>query len=59
MSKATAVSAAGAPRFDWVAAASVIAPLAIALVVGALLLVASGRNPFEIYGLMVTEGFGG
>jgi simple sugar transport system permease protein len=47
------------PRFDWVAAASVIAPFAIALVVGALLLVASGRNPFEIYGLMVTEGFGG
>jgi general nucleoside transport system permease protein len=59
MSKAAAVPAAGAPRFDWVAAASVIAPLAIALVVGALLLVASGRNPFEIYGLMVTEGFGG
>jgi general nucleoside transport system permease protein len=59
MSKAAVVYAAGAPRFDWVAAASVIAPFAIALIVGAVLLVASGRNPFEIYGLMVTEGFGG
>ena len=33
--------------------------LLIAMIVGALLLVVSGRNPFEVYGLMATEGFGG
>jgi simple sugar transport system permease protein len=59
MSDAAALSAAGAPRFNWIAAAGVIAPFVIALIVGALLLFASGRNPFEIYALMVTEGFGG
>lgn len=59
MSEAAALSGPAAPRLDWVGAASVVAPFLIAMIVGALLLVVSGRNPFEVYGLMATEGFGG
>jgi ABC-type uncharacterized transport system permease subunit len=58
MSSAVA-SRAQPTRINWIAAVSVAAPFLMALIVGALLLLASGRNPFVVYGLMATEGFGG
>jgi general nucleoside transport system permease protein len=59
MSEAATIPTVAPSRLDWSAAVGVIAPFAIALIVGALLLIASGRNPFEVYALMASEGFGG
>jgi ABC-type uncharacterized transport system permease subunit len=58
------VTAAAVPylrptREAWVAFAGIVAPFAIALIVGAAVLLASGRNPLTVYGLMAAEGFGG
>ncbi|HLJ70976.1 MAG TPA: ABC transporter permease [Roseiarcus sp.] len=46
-------------RLDWAALAAALAPFAVALIVGAILLAATGRNPLAVYGLMLREGFGG
>ncbi len=47
------------PRIDWPAILGSAAPFAFALIVGAILLVATGRDPIEVYGLMLDESFGG
>jgi general nucleoside transport system permease protein len=48
-----------APRVDWAALLGAIAPFAIALLVGAALLLATGRDPLGVYALMLDQGFGG
>lgn len=58
MTSATAALARPAPRIDWAEVAGAVAPFVIALLLGALLLIATGRDPIEIYGMMATEGFG-
>lgn len=46
-------------RFDWPAIIGAIMPFAIALILGAILLAITGRDPLQVYGLMLDEGFGG
>jgi simple sugar transport system permease protein len=54
------VAVAGRPsRFDWSGTIAAVMPFVIALVLGAILLVVTGRDPIEVYGLMLDEGFGG
>jgi simple sugar transport system permease protein len=55
----TAVIAARPTRFDWPGIAGAVMPFVIALVLGAILLAVTGRDPIEVYGLMLDEGFGG
>ncbi|HEY1863484.1 MAG TPA: ABC transporter permease, partial [Roseiarcus sp.] len=54
--------AAPAARFarpDWATVTGAALPFVAALVVGGVLLALTGRNPLDVYGLMVREGFGG
>lgn len=44
---------------DWVGAIAAAMPFVVALVFGAIVLVITGRDPLEVYGLMLDEGFGG
>ncbi len=59
MSAAATAGVVRSPRRDWTALVDALAPFAVALIVGAILLAATGRNPFDVYGLMAREGFGG
>lgn len=60
MSDAAALPAAQRPRaIDWSGIVAGAMPFLVALVVGAILLAATGRDPLEVYGLMLDEGFGG
>ena len=56
-------SAAAAVRkpnvIDWTGLIAATMPFVIALIFGAVLLAATGRDPIEVYGLMLDEGFGG
>ena len=55
-------SAAPSLRFsrpNWTGVAGGVLPFLVALAVGAVLLLVTGRNPLDVYGLMVREGFGG
>jgi simple sugar transport system permease protein len=54
-----ALGGRAALRPDWATLAGAFAPFVVALLVGAILLAATGRNPFEVYALMIREGFGG
>ncbi|HEY1719721.1 MAG TPA: ABC transporter permease [Magnetospirillaceae bacterium] len=54
-----AVIATRPTRFDWAGIVGAIMPFVVALIVGAILLAATGRDPLEVYGLMLDEGFGG
>jgi general nucleoside transport system permease protein len=54
-----ATGAVGLARLNWTAALAAILPFLVALAVGAILLALTGRNPLDVYGLMVREGFGG
>lgn len=59
MTELSAASLQSAPRIDaagWLAAA---APFAVALLVGAVLLLVTGRDPLGVYWLLAAEGFGG
>lgn len=55
----TTVIPARAVRLRWKDAAEVIAPLVLALVVAAILLLLAGHNPAEVYRLLAVESFGG
>lgn len=46
-------------RLRWTSLAETLAPLALALVLTGIALVVAGHNPFEVYGLLVEESFGG
>lgn len=60
MSETTAVAAARKPlAIDWLGLTAAVMPFLLALVVGAILLAATGRDPLDVYGLMLDEGFGG
>ncbi len=51
--------ARAAPRAIWAGALGGAAPFVVALAVGAVLLLTTGRDPLEVYGLMLGLGFGG
>lgn len=55
-----AATMSGLPkRFQWTKLAEILAPLVLALVAVAFLLLIAGHNPFETYWLLVQESFGG
>ncbi|MCC7319667.1 MAG: ABC transporter permease [Rubellimicrobium sp.] len=47
------------PRFGRDRMVSLLLPVLVAVVVSALVLLAIGENPLSVFGLMLTEGFGG
>jgi simple sugar transport system permease protein len=59
MSETAAFPGSRLARIDWAGLIGTAMPFVIALVVGAILLLATGRDPIEVYGLMLDEGFGG
>lgn len=46
-------------RLDWRSFAETLAPLALALIITAIVLVLAGHNPFDVYRLLAEESFGG
>ena len=59
MSGNAAVALPPAVRVDWSTAAGAVAPFAVALLVGAALLLFTGYDPFSVYALLAEQGFGG
>lgn len=45
-------------RFDWQAVAAAVAPLLLALALAAVILLAAGHNPLDVYRLLAVESFG-
>ena len=59
MSDQTTALPAPPPGFRWASIAETLAPLVLALVAAAIVLVIAGHNPFEVYWLLAVESFGG
>lgn len=53
------VSSAGSPGLRWRDAAATIAPLLLAFVIAAIVLVLAGYDPLDVYRLLAIESFGG
>ncbi len=59
MTDAWAAALPRAPRIDWAALLGAAMPFAVALLVGAALLLVTGQDPLSVYRLLAEEGFGG
>ena len=59
MTELSAASLQPAPRIDAAALLAGAAPFVVALLVGAVLLLVTGRDPLGVYWLLAAEGFGG